>query len=132
MKYAIDETNRRRKKQQAYNDAHGIKPMSIIKGIYDISERLTTSAAIAEDAADYKATRKNLPKNELKHVLAELEREMKEAAKNLQFERAAELRGRDERFALETSENAGGRNRFVESDFEYRNNVLIVIKSFQS
>lgn len=92
MKYAIDETNRRREKQQAYNEAHHIKPMTIVKGIYDISERLTTSNAIAEDKIDYKATRKNLPKNELKHVLAEMEREMKEAAKNLSFERAAELR----------------------------------------
>lgn len=92
MKYAIDETNRRRKKQQAYNEAHHITPMTIVKGIYDISERLTVSNAIAEEKADYKATRKNLPKNELKHVLSDLEREMKEAAKNLDFERAAELR----------------------------------------
>lgn len=92
MKYAIDETNRRRKKQQAYNEAHHVTPMTIVKGIYDISERLTVSNAIAEEKADYKATRKNLPKNELKHVLSDLEREMKEAAKNLDFERAAELR----------------------------------------
>lgn len=92
MKYAIDETNRRRKKQQAYNEAHHITPMTIVKGIYDLSERLTVSNAIAEEKADYKTTRKNLPKNELKHILADLEREMKEAAKNLDFERAAELR----------------------------------------
>ncbi len=92
MKFAIDETNRRRKKQRAYNEKHNITPMTIVKGIYDISERLTTSATIAEDKADYKALRRSLPKNELKHTLAELEREMKEAAKNLEFERAAELR----------------------------------------
>ncbi|HRY21083.1 MAG TPA: excinuclease ABC subunit UvrB [Flexilinea sp.] len=92
MKYAIDETNRRRKKQQAYNEAHHITPMTIVKGIYDLSERLTVSNAIAEEKADYKTARKNLPKNELKHILADLEREMKEAAKNLDFERAAELR----------------------------------------
>jgi len=92
MKYAIDETNRRRKKQQAYNEAHHITPMTIVKGIYDLSERLTVSNAIAEEKADYRTNRKNLPKNELKHILADLEREMKEAAKNLDFERAAELR----------------------------------------
>ncbi len=92
MRYAIDETNRRRKKQQDYNEKHNIKPMTIIKGIYDLSERLTVSTTIAEEKADYKVMRKNLPKNELKHTLAEMEREMKAAAKNLEFERAAELR----------------------------------------
>ena len=92
MRFAIDETNRRRKKQQAYNEKHQIQPMSIIKGIYDISARLTMSSAIAEDKADYQSVRKSLPKNELKHTLAEMEREMKEAAKNLEFEKAAQLR----------------------------------------
>lgn len=92
MKYAIDETNRRRAKQHAYNVAHNIKPMTIIKGIYDLSERLTTSTAIAEEKADYRSVKKAIPRNELKHSLAELEREMKEAAKRLDFERAAELR----------------------------------------
>lgn len=92
MRYAIDETNRRRRKQEAYNEAHGIKPMTIVKGIYDLSERLTTSAAIAEEREDYRVTKKALPANELKHTLAELEKEMKEAAKRLEFERAAELR----------------------------------------
>lgn len=92
MKYAIDETNRRRAKQHAYNVAHNIKPMTIIKGIYDLSERLTTSTAIAEEKSDYRSVKKAIPKNELKHSLAELEREMKEAAGRLDFERAAELR----------------------------------------
>lgn len=92
MRYALDETARRRKKQDAYNKANGIEPMTIIKGIYDLSERLTTSAAIAEDQADYKTTKKSLPANELKHMLAQLEKEMKDAAKNLEFERAAEIR----------------------------------------
>ena len=92
MRYALDETARRRKKQQAYNEAHQIQPMTIMKGVYDLSERLTTSAQIAEDRAEYRAAKKSLPTNELKHTLAQLEREMKEAAKNLEFERAAELR----------------------------------------
>lgn len=92
MRYALDETARRRKKQQAYNEAHQIQPMTIMKGVYDLSERLTISAQIAEDRAEYRAAKKSLPANELKHTLTQLEREMKEAAKNLEFERAAELR----------------------------------------
>ena len=92
MKYAIDETNRRRKKQLAYNEEHHIKPMTIQKAIYDLSERLTTSASVADAREDFKDTKRRLPKNELKHALAQLEKEMKEAAKNLEFEKAAELR----------------------------------------
>ncbi|MBQ6503079.1 MAG: excinuclease ABC subunit UvrB [Flexilinea sp.] len=92
MKYAIDETNRRRKKQLAYNEEHHIKPMTIQKAIYDLSERLTTSSAISDAKQDFRDTKKRLPKNELKHALAQLEKEMKEAAKNLEFEKAAELR----------------------------------------
>ena len=92
MKYAIDETNRRRAKQMAYNKEHNIKPMTIQKAIYDLSERLTTSAASSEAREDSREAKKRLPKNELKHALAQLEREMKEAAKNLEFEKAAELR----------------------------------------
>ncbi len=92
MKYAIDETNRRRAKQMAYNKEHNIKPMTIQKAIYDLSERLTTSAAVSGAKEDSRDAKKRLPKNELKHALAQLEREMKEAAKNLEFEKAAELR----------------------------------------
>ncbi len=92
MKYAIDETNRRRKKQMAYNEEHHIKPMTIQKAIYDLSERLTTSTAISDAKEDFRDAKRRLPKNELKHALAQLEKEMKEAAKNLEFERAAELR----------------------------------------
>ena len=92
MKYAIDETNRRRAKQLAYNEEHHIKPVTIQKAIYDISERLTTSTAISDAREDFRDTKARLPKNELKHALAQLEREMKEAAKNLEFEKAAELR----------------------------------------
>jgi len=51
MKTAIDETNRRRSKQAAYNEAHGIEPLSIVKQIYDLTERLTASHATAETSA---------------------------------------------------------------------------------
>lgn len=92
MTYAISETARRRAKQMAYNKEHHIKPMTIQKAIYDISERLTTQSAVSADKEDRREMQKRLPKNELKHSLAELEKEMKTAAKNLEFEKAAELR----------------------------------------
>ncbi len=92
MKHAIDETNRRRAKQKAYNEEHHIKPASIVKGIYDITEQLAVSNAISEDKADYESTKKRLPQKELKHTLSEMEKAMKEAAKNLDFEQAAALR----------------------------------------
>ena len=92
MRYAIDETKRRRAKQMAYNKEHNIKPMTIVKAIYDLSERLSVSSAVSDAKEDFRETKKRLPKNELKHALSELEKEMKEAAKNLEFEKAAELR----------------------------------------
>ncbi len=92
MDYAISETARRRAKQMAYNKEHNIKPMTIQKAIYDISERLTTQSAVSADKEDRRDMKKRLPKNELKHSLAALEKEMKAAAKNLEFEKAAELR----------------------------------------
>lgn len=93
MKYAIDETNRRRAKQKAYNEAHQIEPAGIVKAIYDITERIGVSHAVAEEKGGYRTGEKAaLPKNELKRVIVELEQQMKEAAKNLQFEQAAVLR----------------------------------------
>jgi excinuclease ABC subunit B len=94
MKFAIQETNRRRAKQKAYNDAHGIEPVGIIKAIHDITERLTLSAAVAETRGEYKTGQKEsgLPRQEIQRVITELENQMKASAKELQFERAAALR----------------------------------------
>ena len=92
MRYAIDETNRRRAKQMAYNEAHQIEPAGIVKAIYDITERIGASRAVAEEKGAYQAGRTALPKNELKRVIVELEQQMKESAKTLQFEQAAVLR----------------------------------------
>lgn len=94
MKWAIDETNRRRAKQMAYNLAHNIEPLSIVKGVYDLTARLTSGAMVAEGAATYETgkDKSNLTRNELKRVIAELEQQMKAAAKELAFERAAVLR----------------------------------------
>ena len=89
MKAAIDETMRRRKIQSEYNEAHGITPTSVSKGIRDIIE----ATKAAEDEGSYHGKKPvEMTNKELKAYVAKLEAEMKQAAKDLQFERAAELR----------------------------------------
>lgn len=91
MKKAIDETQRRRTLQMAYNEEHGITPQTIIKKIPDVIR--ATQVAEEEESYVTKATKgKKLTKAEREQLLASLEVEMKEAAKALDFERAAELR----------------------------------------
>ncbi|MFL1994971.1 excinuclease ABC subunit UvrB [Lysinibacillus irui] len=91
MKKAIDETKRRRALQMAYNEEHGITPQTIIKKIPDVIR--ATQVAEEEESYVTKATKgKKLTKAEKERLLASLEVEMKEAAKALDFERAAELR----------------------------------------
>jgi len=92
MRAAIDETNRRRAKQDAYNEEHGIEPVSIIKGIRDITDQVA-ARAVAEEQAEYRVDAvTTLPKNELMKIIAGLEEQMKAAAQNLEFEKAAALR----------------------------------------
>jgi len=93
MREAIDETNRRRAKQEAYNQEHHIQPATIIKEVYDITARLSEYAA-AEMQGDYNAepATTRLPAGEIKHLIQETEEKMKQAAQNLEFERAAVLR----------------------------------------
>ncbi|WP_336046881.1 excinuclease ABC subunit UvrB [Solibacillus ferritrahens] len=91
MTKAISETKRRREIQKAYNEAHGITPQTIIKKIPDIIR--ATQAAEQEETYITKVTGgKKLTKKELEKLVATLQVEMKEAAKALDFERAAELR----------------------------------------
>jgi len=96
MKFAIEETNRRRAKQEAYNQAHGIEPVSIFKAIHDISDRLTVPSSVAENRSEYSADGRKqftpIPPNELKRIISEMEKEMKQAAKDLAFEKASLLR----------------------------------------
>ncbi len=96
MKFAIDETNRRRAKQVAYNTEHGIEPVSIFKAIHDLTDRLSVPSSVAESRAGYSADGKPhftpIPPNELKRIINEMEKEMKQAAKDLEFEKAALLR----------------------------------------
>ncbi|QWH53244.1 excinuclease ABC subunit UvrB [Bacillus mycoides] len=89
MGIAIEETQRRRSIQEAYNEKHGITPKTIQKGVRDVI-RATTAA---EDTEIYEATpAKKMTKKERENTIAKVEAEMKEAAKALDFERAAELR----------------------------------------
>ena len=92
MKFAIDETNRRRAKQVKYNQEHGIVPISIHKAIRDLTEEFSQKA-VGEMRGEYKTKATgDLPRNELKQIIHEMEKQMKDAAKNLEFERAAALR----------------------------------------
>jgi excinuclease ABC subunit B len=91
MKNALAETNRRRKIQVDYNEAHGIVPATIVKTVHDLTARVH---AMAEEKAEYGAlpTPAQLPKDELMRLLTELEAQMQAAAQNLEFEKAALLR----------------------------------------
>ena len=92
MKKAIDETNRRRAVQVAFNEAHGIEPVSIIKAVRDLTNSLS-ARGVAEARGEYKAGKpQSMPRGELKRLISELEVQMKAAAKNLEFEKAAVLR----------------------------------------
>ncbi len=101
MKRAIDETNRRRAKQIKFNQEHGITPVSIHKAIRDLTDQMTP-AAVAEMRGEYKTGKHKdvTSRSELQKVVEELEKQMKEAAKNLEFERAAALR--DEMYELKS------------------------------
>jgi excinuclease ABC subunit B len=92
MKFAIDETNRRRAKQKKYNEENGIIPVSIHKAIHDLTEEFSEKA-VGEMRGEYKAKSvMDMPRNEIQKIISEMEKQMKEAAKNLEFERAAALR----------------------------------------
>jgi excinuclease ABC subunit B len=90
MKAAIDETYRRREVQEAYNREHGITPQSIRKAIRDITDRVK---AVAEARGSYEAVTP-ASKDEMARLIKELESQMKVAARNLEFEKAALLRDR--------------------------------------
>lgn len=87
MKAAITETERRRKKQDAYNKAHGIVPQTIIKSVHDIIELSPETDKAARRRDGLKMT-----ESERREEIAKLEKKMREAAKMLEFEYAAVLR----------------------------------------
>lgn len=94
MKRAIDETNRRRAKQEAYNEERGISPVGITKAVYDITERLAHSIAEDKDkgAKSARQLASKMQQRELERMINEMENQMKAAAADLEFERAAMLR----------------------------------------
>ncbi|CAH8767353.1 UvrABC system protein B [Paenibacillus dendritiformis C454] len=90
MDKAIKETERRRTIQMAYNEKHGITPQTIRKKIREVIE--ATKTAESKTGYDVSASVDKMSKKDRQSVIQRLEKEMKDAAKNLQFERAAELR----------------------------------------
>ena len=93
IKQAIDETERRRKIQMEYNKANNITPEGIKKGIYDVLSDIAerdyyTVPLVKEGEAEY------IPDSELPAIIKSLEKEMRDSAKNMEFEKAAKLRDR--------------------------------------
>jgi len=92
MQRAMDEIKRRRSIQEDYNREHGITPQGIKKAIKDITERVKSAAGVAEQPIEYALA--NLSKQDKANLVDDLEKQMKKAAKNLDFERAVLLRDR--------------------------------------
>ncbi|HEY2937821.1 MAG TPA: excinuclease ABC subunit UvrB [Gaiellaceae bacterium] len=94
IKGALDETNRRRVKQLAYNEEHGITPESIVKGVSDIAELLALESPHVPSSSRRRGGRKveGLDRGELERLVVDLEQEMYVAAEELRFEYAAKLR----------------------------------------
>ena len=95
MKKAIDETYRRRNIQDAYNKQHGIEPRSIQKEIHDITDSIK---ATADNKTGTRTMRQELSREDMYRVVKDLEVQMKDSARNLQFEKAAQIR--DEMYEL--------------------------------
>ena len=89
MRNAIEETNRRREIQKAYNKEHGITATTIKKAVRDL---IAVSKAVAETEVKLKKDPESMSKKELKNLISQLEKQMRQAAADLNFEQAAELR----------------------------------------
>ena len=89
MRNAIEETNRRRELQEAYNKEHGITPTTIKKAVRDL---IAVSKSVAETEVKLKKDPESMSKKELKNLISQLEKQMRQAAADLNFEQAAELR----------------------------------------
>jgi excinuclease ABC subunit B len=89
MLKAIEETYRRRELQASHNVEHGIVPQGIQKAVRDITERVRH---VAETRAPYQLNTGELPKEDLARIVYDLEKQMKQASKNLEFEKAAAFR----------------------------------------
>src|SRR4051794_10166526 len=93
MRTAIDETDRRRTIQRAYNEAHGITPETIVKGISDITEFLMSDSKVPKKSRRRRGDKQlDMAPTEIENMMRELEEEMLAAAEELRFEYAAKLR----------------------------------------
>src|SRR4026209_175094 len=110
MQVAIDETDRRRDVQEAYNVAKGIEPTTIVKGIHDLNERLRV---VAESTIVYSSEREGLAgerswdeadRAKVEALVGRMEAEVRSAAKELEFERAAALRDEIQQIRLRVLE----------------------------
>lgn len=89
MRVAIDETERRRKLQQAYNEEHGITPKTIQKSVRDL---IAISKKVAAEEMEYDKDPESMSQKELEKLIADIQKKMKKAAAELNFEAAAEYR----------------------------------------
>ena len=89
MKIAIEETNRRRQIQQKYNEEHGITPQTIQKAVRDL---ISISKVIAKEEFKFDKDPESMEREELEKLVANIQKKMKKAAADLNFEAAAELR----------------------------------------
>ena len=89
MRLAIDETNRRRAIQEAYNQEHGITPKTIQKSVREL---ISISREIAQEELRFEKDPESMSKKELEKLIADIDKKMKKAAAELNFELAAELR----------------------------------------
>jgi len=92
IKGALDETDRRRTKQLAYNEEHGITPLTIVKGVSDIAEFLSMEQPHVPGRRRRGAKVEGMDRTELEKLAITLEEEMFAAAEDLRFEYAAKLR----------------------------------------
>lgn len=90
MRCAIDETSRRRKIQQDYNELHGITPQTIKKDVFEIIQ--ATKGVSEKQKFGFDKDPESMNEDELKELIKKMDKEMKEAARDLQFEKAADLR----------------------------------------
>ena len=97
MRVAIDETERRRKLQQEYNEEHGITPTTIQKSVRDL---IAISKKVAAEEMDFAKDPESMSKKELEKLIADIQNKMQKAATELNFEAAAEYR--DKMISLKT------------------------------
>ena len=89
MRVAIEETERRRKIQQEYNEEHGITPTTIQKSVRDL---ISVSKKVAKEEMNFKKDPESMSKAELEKLIADIQKKMQKAAADLNFEAAAEYR----------------------------------------